>query len=221
VLNEEDFVPEHFTGYGERLVIGDRTGFAFYLDSENDRKLLIGVYAINVMWNNWYDGPFDQLLDNYTRVGKVEIRKYMEAHDPGTAGKIDQYGNHHLEGPGMRVAIAPYMTYFDIEPLASLIASCRERAETQSELYTCLTQENHDGVLAPPYPPDFHAGSRAAVEESTFIHFPEGSDRSNYAHAHEGEPTTHERTSSKHIDDGENKTRFFHAGSEGPVERAE
>jgi hypothetical protein len=150
LLNEEGYVPETFKKHGENLVVGNRTGFAFYLDEENNRKLLIGVYAINVMRNNWFDGPFDQLLDNYVRIGQVDLKEYIEAHDPTTAGEIGEYGNY-LESEGMRVAIAPYSVYFYEEDLKSVITSCNG-SETRNEFYACLTQENHDSLLDPPYP---------------------------------------------------------------------
>lgn len=149
VLNEEDYDNESFTSYSEDLVIGDRTGFAFYLDEENNRKILVGVYGLNVMRNNWYDGPFDQLLDNYVHTGQIDIKKYLEANDPSLAGRIDKYGSFHEDG--MRVAVASYTDYFFTDDLISLIDSC-EGSDTQSEFYTCITRENHDRLLDPPYP---------------------------------------------------------------------
>lgn len=150
VLNEQDYDNESFTSLGEDLVIGDRTGFAFYLDEENNRKILVGVYGLNVLKNNWYDGPFDQLLDNYVFTGQIEIQKYIEAHDPDLVGKINKYGGYYEE-PGMRVAIAPYTDYFFKDDLTSLLESC-EDSKTRSEFYTCITKENHELLSKPPYP---------------------------------------------------------------------
>lgn len=150
VLNEQDYDNESFTGYGEDIVIGDRTGFAFYVDEENNRKILIGVYALNVLQNNWYDGPFDQLLDNYVFTEQIEIQKYMEANDPDLAGKINKYGGLY-ENPGMRVAVASYTDYFFKDDLTSVLVSC-EDSKTRSEFYTCITKENHEQLSKPPYP---------------------------------------------------------------------
>ena len=48
-----------------RILIGKRTGFAVYRDQRRDRKILIGVYRDNVLANNYLDGPFDQMPDNF------------------------------------------------------------------------------------------------------------------------------------------------------------
>ena len=150
VLNEQDYDNETFTSYGEDIVIGDRTGFAFYVDEENNRKILIGVYGLNVLQNSWYDGPFDQLLDNYVFTEQVEIQKYMEANDPDLAGTINKYGGLN-EDPGMRVAVASYTDYFFKDDLKSVIDSCID-SKTRSEFYTCITTENHEQLSNPPYP---------------------------------------------------------------------
>jgi len=35
--------------------------------------------------NNWYDGPFDQMPDNYVYLGQIEVQKYLEACYPRAA----------------------------------------------------------------------------------------------------------------------------------------
>ena len=47
------------------VLIGRRSGFAFFKDIALHRKLLVGVYAGNIDVNNYLDGPFDQLPDNF------------------------------------------------------------------------------------------------------------------------------------------------------------
>ena len=51
----------------DHVLIGRRTGFAFFQDIGRVRKLLVGVYAANVDVNNYLDGPFDQLPDNFLK----------------------------------------------------------------------------------------------------------------------------------------------------------
>lgn len=143
ILNEEGFVPESFTLYTEDLVVGDRTGFAFYLDKENNRKILIGAEGFNVLNNNWYDGPFDQMPDNYVYGDKIEVKKYLEASYPDTKGKIDKYG-YYLDAPGSRVAVAPYFVYFSLEDLVSIIESAKSSARSKGEFYTRITQQVFD-----------------------------------------------------------------------------
>jgi hypothetical protein len=149
VLNEDGYVPESFTEHAIDLVIGDRTGFAFYLDRDNNRKVLVGVYGLNVIQNNWYDGPFDQLLDTQVQTGQVEIKKYLEAAYPSAKDRIDKFGNHLYDF--MRMAIGSYSIYFFKEELVELLDSCQE-SETKNALLTCLTMEHHDRLLDPPYP---------------------------------------------------------------------
>ena len=50
-----------------RILIGKRTGFAFYRDQQRDRKIMIGAYDGNVIANNYLDGPFDQMPDNFMK----------------------------------------------------------------------------------------------------------------------------------------------------------
>lgn len=116
ILNENTFVPESFHPIPEskNVLIGDRTEFAFYNDSVNNRKILIGVEGLNVMQNNWYDGPFDHLADNRVHTGKLNMGKYLEMHFPETKGQIDKYGKY-LHSTGGRVALAPYRVYFSLK----------------------------------------------------------------------------------------------------------
>lgn len=60
----EMFVPAPRT---DRILIGKRTGFAFYRDHHLDRKILIGVYEGNMRANTYFDGPFDQLPDAFVK----------------------------------------------------------------------------------------------------------------------------------------------------------
>src|SRR5260370_1380613 len=50
----DEFVPSRRT---DRIIIGNRTDFAFYLDHRLDRKILIGVFEGHARANNYFDGP--------------------------------------------------------------------------------------------------------------------------------------------------------------------
>ena len=90
--------------------------------------------------NNWYDGPFDQMPDNYIYLGKIpEYKEYIEATYPGVKGKIDKFGNY-LENDGVRVAVGPYYVYFSTDDL-SFVRSCKSQNITTSQFYFCLTQQ--------------------------------------------------------------------------------
>lgn len=140
ILNEEEYVPENFDLDSCNILFGRRTGFAFFDDTLHSRKILIGADAHNVLKNNWYDGPFDQLPDNHVKTGEIEIQKYIEAAYPADSGKIDKYGNF-LEQKGVRVAIAPYYAYYSKQELIDYVRNCISEERDFSRLITCLTQQ--------------------------------------------------------------------------------
>jgi hypothetical protein len=89
----------------DRILIGARTGFAFYRD-RRDRKILIGVREADVRANTYFDGPFDQLPDNF--IQGDTLRDAILAVAPDLKGQIDRYG---ATAHGARFAITPYMHY--------------------------------------------------------------------------------------------------------------
>jgi hypothetical protein len=90
----------------DRILIGNRTGFAFYRDHHLDRKILIGVFADNVVANNQFDGPSDQIPDNF--IEGEALRNAIVAVAPDLEGRIDRFGT---TADGARYAITPYMFY--------------------------------------------------------------------------------------------------------------
>jgi len=140
ILNEDGFVPESFTKFTPNIVIGDRTEFAFYLDAENNRKILIGTAGLNTFQNNWYDGPFDQMPDNYVYTNQIEVKKYLEA-NYGLEGQIDKYGNYLYDNT--RVAVAPYTVYFSKSDLG-FVEFCKSLDIPKPEFYSCITTQTYD-----------------------------------------------------------------------------
>jgi hypothetical protein len=140
ILDEDVYVAEHFHDYGSDVIFGDRTEFAFYLDRAHDRKILIGVDGFNVMEDNYYDGPFDQMPDNLVRSGRLNLQQYLEKAYPDTKGQIDQYGNY-LNWYGVRVAVTPYLNYFSRDDVLNVARTCTADALPQSRFYACLTQQ--------------------------------------------------------------------------------
>lgn len=142
VLNEDGFVPETFYNLSDNILIGDRTEFAFYNDRENNRKIMVGVEGENVLQNNWYDGPFDQLPDNYVKTGQLRVQEYLEGHYPYYKDKIDKYGNF-LGKEGSRVAVAPYKVYFTHRDL-DFIDSLKNTGMQPPALYEAITEQVFD-----------------------------------------------------------------------------
>jgi len=91
----------------DRILLGTRTGFAYYRDLKRERKILIGVYEGNTLANNYFDGPFDQLPDNFIE-GDDLLKAILEV-APNLKGTIDRFGGS-FDG-AERFLIAPYMTY--------------------------------------------------------------------------------------------------------------
>ena len=57
--------PDTLRQLNDSLLVGQHSGFIFYNDEERQRLVLVGVDALNTRKNNYYDGPFDQLADNF------------------------------------------------------------------------------------------------------------------------------------------------------------
>ena len=131
ILDETSGVAEQFTiGPSERILIGKRTGFAFYRDHKIDRKILIGVFEGNARVNNYFDGPFDQLPDNFIE-GETLRSAILEA-EPQLAGRIDRLGIS--PGGADRYMIAPYRHYRTPDDLL-IFDECATSTELPPELY--------------------------------------------------------------------------------------
>ena len=114
------------------ISIGRRTGFAFLNDKYAERKVLIGVYGGNIGLNNYLDGPFDQLPDNFLKGD--ELRKAILVLSPELDGTIDRFGNS--ENDTVRYLIAPYMSY-EYEYDLGAFLECG-KAATPRAYYACL-----------------------------------------------------------------------------------
>jgi hypothetical protein len=107
LLDEAQPIPDDLSPVqgNEDLWVGKRTGFAFYRDGK--RKILVGANERNSQLNTWFDGPFDQLPENFID-GDV-LRDAILAVEPSLKGKIDRFGN--IEGREDRYLIHPYLLY--------------------------------------------------------------------------------------------------------------
>ena len=136
ILNESTILAERLLPYSEgdpHILLGARTGFAFYQDRFQDRKILVGVYAGNVENNNFFDGPFDQLPDNFLKGDTLRdaiLTLYPELKD-----EIDRLGNFkEQEG---RVLINPYINYSFLNELEEY-RKCGDSGLDRVGFYRCL-----------------------------------------------------------------------------------
>jgi len=123
----------------DRILIGRRTSFAFYRDHRLDRRILIGVYEGNSRRNTYFDGPFDQLPENFIEGEK--LRHAIVDSDPHVKGEIDRFGNF-LDGSG-RYLIHPYILYRTQDDLYA-VHKCAAGKRNTAIYYKCLAS-NTDG----------------------------------------------------------------------------
>ena len=125
VLNEEELVPDQFETARADLVLGRRSGFAFWIDeAHGGRKVLAAIRGANAIVNNYYDGPFDQLADNC--VDETNISEYLQLASPTLRGRIDKYGYYtDKQGGSSRVAVSPYYVYFSESDLIQFMGAVR------------------------------------------------------------------------------------------------
>jgi hypothetical protein len=133
----------------DRILIGKRTGFAYYRDRRIERKILIGVFTGNARVNNYFDGPFDQLPDNF--IEGDTLQKIILDIDPSLAGKIDRLGGS--AGGAERFLISPYMHYRDEDELLAFDRCATNPKVEPARYYACFVidpnaEENGPVALA-------------------------------------------------------------------------
>lgn len=148
VLNDSEDVPETFSPAknSDDILIGTRTGFSFYRDSKKNRLILIGVYVGNSMVNNYFDGPFDQLPDNFIK--GEQLREAFINQTPELKGKIDRFGN--TDNGASRVLITPY-TYYSYESQLSYYSDCTKKAKDVNSYYSCFDNTQSDDPESEDY----------------------------------------------------------------------
>jgi len=147
VLNESGTVADRFFSppKRDRVLIGKRTGFAFYKDHRLNRKILIGAFEGNMRANNYFDGPFDQLPDNF--IEGEALRDAILAVRPQLKGQIDRFGAS--PDGSIRFNIGPYLPYNDVRDLFPVDA-CAAKKQKQPDYYRCFVSGDESGGMVPP-----------------------------------------------------------------------
>jgi hypothetical protein len=154
ILDETIKVTDEFAQnpHTDRLLVGKRTGFMFYRDHRLDRKILIGAYEENVRVNNYFDGPFDQLPDNF--IEGETLRNAILKVQPNLKGHIDRFGGS-ADGE-TRYAIAPYKIYKHVEEFESLHYCASRKHVSEAAYYRCFilnhTPQNFKAARESPGP---------------------------------------------------------------------
>jgi hypothetical protein len=136
VLDEREPLNDILLPYHEdhpALTVGARTGFAFYEDRFAPRKILVGVYSGNVTVNNYFDGPFDQLPDNF--IGGEELKDAILAKYPELEGQINRLGGFRAQEG--RFLVNPYVNYDYTDDLEQFLR-CGDVALDEGKFYACL-----------------------------------------------------------------------------------
>ncbi len=136
ILDETVKVADSFQGdpAHDRLLLGKRTGFVYFRDQRSDRKILIGVYEENVRVNNYFDGPFDQLPDNF--IEGETLRNAILKVQPNLKGQIDRFGGT-ADGE-LRYMIGPYKQYKRLEEFKSTERCARRQRGSEAAYYRCF-----------------------------------------------------------------------------------
>ena len=136
ILDETSKVADDFfaVARADRILIGRRTGFAFYQDHRLDRKILVGAFEANSVLNTYFDGPFDQLPENF--IEGETVRDAIIDSDPSVKGKIGRLG-HYADGSG-RYAIHPYMLYRKESEFYRMHRCATGRAKRAADYYRCF-----------------------------------------------------------------------------------
>jgi len=131
----------------DRILIGKRTGFAFYRDLRRERKILVGAFAANSFVNNYFDGPFDQLPENV--LPGDTLRDVILQIEPGLKGKIDRLGWFN-DGAGQYL-VHPYLLYRKEAELSIFHTCATSRAVPAAAYYNCFVIDD-SRVGVPPRP---------------------------------------------------------------------
>jgi hypothetical protein len=137
---------------GDRILVGKRTGFVFYCDRLRDRKILIGVYDENVQVNNYLDGPFDQLPDNF--IEGETLRDAILEIQPNLKGKIDRFGS--TPDGELRYTIAPYLIYKQISEFDRVYRCAAHARLSDADYYRCFIFDRT--------PQDLHSGPSESMQ---------------------------------------------------------
>jgi len=116
------------------VAVGNRTSFVFYKDKFMDRQILMGDFVGHTMLNDYFDGPFDQLPDNYVQ-GNTLLDAILEVEPSMRGEKVDRYG---ADPTGeFRYGITSYKYYGRVADLKPIV-DCAEKNSDPALYYKCF-----------------------------------------------------------------------------------
>jgi hypothetical protein len=95
--------------------------------------------------NNYFDGPFDQLPDNF--IEGETLREAILAVRPQLKGEIDRFGGS--KDGSIRFMIGPYLPYREITDLDPIHA-CAVKKLKAPDYYRCFVTDDESGGMVAP-----------------------------------------------------------------------
>jgi hypothetical protein len=133
VLDTKTRVADAFVKVKDNVYVGKRTGFAFFEDTVMKRLILIAVHSEEINKNTPYDGPFDQLPENFFE--KLGFWNNVYDAYPKLRGKLTS-GGAYIDS-GLIFAIMPYRFYFSKTDL-KFVDRCAPKKSQGTKLILCL-----------------------------------------------------------------------------------
>jgi hypothetical protein len=134
------------------VTVGNRTSFVFYKDKLLDRQILMGDFVGHTMLNDYFDGPFDQLPDNFVQ-GNTLLDAILDM-EPGLKNENpDRYGADRTGE--FRYGITSYRYYGKLADLKPIVECAGKNAEP-AQYYACFNatkaneEQEQSNFLAPP-----------------------------------------------------------------------
>lgn len=142
VLDTKSRVTDAFVKLKDKVYVGKRTGFVFFEDVILKRFILIAVHSEEIYKNSPYDGPFDQLPENFYE--EVGFWGYVYDAHPELLGKLTA-GGTYLESE-LIFGILAYRAYVSKKDL-EFIDSCTRQNRKRTKLILCLIGEGRRMVV--------------------------------------------------------------------------
>lgn len=120
ILDSVQMAQTPLSAMSREVSVHVRSGFVFLHEPQYSRQILIGVDNAQVARNTYYDGPFDQLADNW--IHKTRFKEFAERSNPQLLGKVNARGE--FINQESRMAVMPYMHYHSLSEIWNRIQSC-------------------------------------------------------------------------------------------------
>lgn len=148
-----------------------RTGFVFAAETRSlasaRRLVLIAVSSDHVARNSWFDGPGDQLADNFDPVPLKPL--LLDAFPELAADRIDSFGFFTDSSGTERVGLYPYHGYRDESDLTAFALSLRPDPDKDPDtlaLWNTTVNAIPPALPPPPFAFAFNDGGSAQLPES-------------------------------------------------------